>query len=43
MERDGPGLQRKLLKYAENKASYIEQFWFDSYLNFDNRICPLHE
>ena len=25
-EREGPGLQRRLIKYAENKPSYIEQF-----------------
>ena len=37
MEREGPEIQNKLIKYAENKASYIEQFWYDSYLNFDNR------
>jgi carnitine O-acetyltransferase len=38
LEREGPGLQEKLIKYAENKDSYIEQFWYDSYLNFDNRM-----
>ena len=41
MEREGPEIQNKLIKYAENKASYIEQFWYDSYLNFDNRTLLL--
>ncbi|GAO14634.1 uncharacterized protein UV8b_05299 [Ustilaginoidea virens] len=35
---DGPDLQRKLSKYAQGKTSYIEQFWYDSYLNFDNPV-----
>jgi Choline/Carnitine o-acyltransferase len=28
-EREGPLLQQKLLKYAANKSSYIEQFCKD--------------
>ncbi|KAJ4348688.1 carnitine O-acetyltransferase yat1 [Didymosphaeria variabile] len=35
---DGPLLQDKLKKYANGKANYIEQFWYDSYLNFDNPV-----
>jgi carnitine O-acetyltransferase len=35
---DGPNLQEKLENYAESKTSYIEQFWYDSYLNFDNPV-----
>ncbi|KAK3315053.1 Choline/Carnitine o-acyltransferase-domain-containing protein [Apodospora peruviana] len=35
---DGPELNEKLKKYAEGQTSYIEQFWYDSYLNFDNPV-----
>ncbi|MCJ1307355.1 hypothetical protein MMC25_001001 [Agyrium rufum] len=35
---DGPELQERLKKYATGKTSYIEQFWYDSYLNFDNPV-----
>ncbi|KAF2671597.1 acyltransferase ChoActase/COT/CPT [Microthyrium microscopicum] len=35
---EGVKLQEKLKKYAEGKANYIEQFWYDSYLNFDNPV-----
>ncbi|KAK2590456.1 carnitine O-acetyltransferase yat1 [Conoideocrella luteorostrata] len=35
---DGPDLQEKLKRYAQGKTSYIEQFWYDSYLNFDNPV-----
>ncbi|MCJ1399576.1 hypothetical protein MMC11_002778 [Xylographa trunciseda] len=38
LKRDGPILQEKLKKYATGKSSYIEQFWYDSYLNFDNPV-----
>ncbi|KAI0602267.1 choline/Carnitine O-acyltransferase [Biscogniauxia sp. FL1348] len=38
LSTDGPELQEKLQKYAEGKTSYIEQFWYDSYLNFDNPV-----
>ncbi|MCJ1319344.1 hypothetical protein MMC15_004680 [Xylographa vitiligo] len=38
LKRDGPVLQEKLKKYATGKSSYIEQFWYDSYLNFDNPV-----
>ncbi|MCJ1377172.1 hypothetical protein MMC17_000264 [Xylographa soralifera] len=38
LKRDGPILQDKLKKYATGKSSYIEQFWYDSYLNFDNPV-----
>lgn len=34
----GPILQEKLIKYAKDKPSYIEQFWYDSYLNYDNPV-----
>ncbi|KXJ96881.1 carnitine O-acetyltransferase, variant 2 [Microdochium bolleyi] len=38
LHHDGPQLQAKLLEYAKDKVSYIEQFWYDSYLNFDNPV-----
>ncbi|KAI8634115.1 choline/Carnitine O-acyltransferase [Xylariaceae sp. FL1651] len=38
LKSDGPELQDKLQKYAVGKSSYIEQFWYDSYLNFDNPV-----
>ncbi|TGJ79484.1 hypothetical protein E0Z10_g9284 [Xylaria hypoxylon] len=38
LKSDGPDLQEKLLKYALGKSSFIEQFWYDSYLNFDNPV-----
>ncbi|KAK6825670.1 carnitine O-acetyltransferase y.t1.c1 [Apiospora arundinis] len=38
LRTDGPGLQEKLQQYAVGKTSYIEQFWYDSYLNFDNPV-----
>ncbi|RMZ72844.1 carnitine acetyl transferase [Pyrenophora seminiperda CCB06] len=38
LKSDGIVLQEKLKKYANGKANYIEQFWYDSYLNFDNPV-----
>ncbi|KAK7978337.1 carnitine O-acetyltransferase y.t1.c1 [Apiospora saccharicola] len=38
MRIDGPELQEKLQQYAVGKSSYIEQFWYDSYLNYDNPV-----
>jgi len=38
LSNDGPDLQEKLKSYAQGKTSYIEQFWYDSYLNFDNPV-----
>lgn len=38
LKTDGPALQEKLKHYASSKTSYIEQFWYDSYLNFDNPV-----
>ncbi|CAL5870674.1 uncharacterized protein PFLUO_LOCUS4914 [Penicillium psychrofluorescens] len=38
LKTDGPGLQEKLKTYASSKTSYIEQFWYDSFLNFDNPV-----
>ncbi|KAI1084412.1 choline/Carnitine O-acyltransferase [Whalleya microplaca] len=36
--QEGPELQRRLQEYAIGKTSYIEQFWYDSYLNYDNPV-----
>ncbi|KAI5819054.1 Choline/Carnitine o-acyltransferase-domain-containing protein [Pyronema omphalodes] len=38
LKTDGPELQERLKKYSSNKSSYIEQFWYDSYLNYDNPV-----
>ncbi|KAK6609406.1 hypothetical protein ACHAQE_003705 [Botrytis cinerea] len=38
LKNDGPELHERLKKYANGKTSYIEQFWYDSYLNFDNPV-----
>ena len=38
IDHDGKELQDKLRKYATGKSSYIEQFWYDSYLNYDNPV-----
>ncbi|KAF3766315.1 hypothetical protein M406DRAFT_290756 [Cryphonectria parasitica EP155] len=38
LKNEGPELQEKLKKYAEGQTSYIEQFWYDSYLNYDNPV-----
>ncbi|KAI9813914.1 MAG: hypothetical protein M1832_006061 [Thelocarpon impressellum] len=38
LRAEGPVLQARLKKYSTGKSSYIEQFWYDSYLNFDNPV-----
>lgn len=38
LENDGKELHERLKKYATGKSSYIEQFWYDSFLNFDNPV-----
>merc|ERR1711981_643884 len=38
LRSDGPKLQEKLKEYAKGRANYIEQFWYDSYLNYDNPV-----
>ncbi|EEH17958.2 hypothetical protein PABG_00521 [Paracoccidioides brasiliensis Pb03] len=38
LKYEGPELQDKLRNYANSKSSYIEQFWYDSYLNYDNPV-----
>ena len=31
-------MQEKLKAYASSKASYIEDFWFDSYLKYTDSV-----
>ncbi|KAK5108802.1 hypothetical protein LTR62_007776 [Meristemomyces frigidus] len=38
LNSEGPVLQEKLKQYATGQSSYIEQFWYDSYLNYDNPV-----
>ncbi|KAF2462395.1 Choline/Carnitine o-acyltransferase-domain-containing protein [Lineolata rhizophorae] len=38
LKADGPDLQDKLKRYASGRSNYIEQFWYDSYLNYDNPV-----
>ncbi|KAL0083511.1 acyltransferase ChoActase/COT/CPT [Phycomyces blakesleeanus] len=38
LENDGPKLQSKLLTYATDKSSYIEEFWYDSYLQHSDPV-----
>lgn len=38
LNEDGPKLQEELQKYASNKSSYIEQFWYDSYLSHSDSV-----
>jgi len=38
LKGEGPHLQEQLTKYASSQSSYIEQFWYDSYLNYDNPV-----
>lgn len=38
LRTDGPELQDRLKTYSAGKSSYIEQFWYDSYLNYDNPV-----
>ncbi|TYZ57119.1 hypothetical protein PybrP1_007896 [[Pythium] brassicae (nom. inval.)] len=35
---DGPELQRKLVAYDADKNSYIEEFWFEAYLNHPSSV-----
>ncbi|KAK9454078.1 hypothetical protein V1511DRAFT_461297 [Dipodascopsis uninucleata] len=38
LKNEGPLLQDMLIQYASSRSSYIEQFWYDSYLNFNNPV-----
>ena len=35
---NGEYLDKELRKYSEGRSSYIEQFWYDSYLNYDSPV-----
>ncbi|CUM47107.1 uncharacterized protein AC631_04842 [Debaryomyces fabryi] len=35
---NGEYLDKELRKYSEGRNSYIEQFWYDSYLNYDSPV-----
>ncbi|ORX48839.1 acyltransferase ChoActase/COT/CPT [Hesseltinella vesiculosa] len=38
LEQEGPNLQEKLQTYATDKSSYIEEFWYDSYLQYTDPV-----
>jgi len=38
MKKDGPELHEKLKSYAANRMSYIEEFWDESYLNYEDPV-----
>ncbi|KAI8975933.1 acyltransferase ChoActase/COT/CPT [Pilobolus umbonatus] len=38
MKKEGPELQNKLKTYATDKSSYIEEFWYDSYLQHTDPV-----
>lgn len=38
LENEGPELQKKLHTYATDKSSYIEEFWYDSYLKYTDSV-----
>ncbi|OZJ03582.1 hypothetical protein BZG36_03048 [Bifiguratus adelaidae] len=38
LANEGPELQEKLTEYADTKSSYIEEFWYDSYLSYTDPV-----
>ncbi|KAI0744305.1 acyltransferase ChoActase/COT/CPT [Daedaleopsis nitida] len=38
LHHDGPRMQEKLKEYAKDKASYIEEFWYESYLSHTDPV-----
>jgi carnitine O-acetyltransferase len=38
LANEGPQLQSKLSTYATDKSSYIEEFWYDSYLQYTDPV-----
>ncbi|KAI7887705.1 acyltransferase ChoActase/COT/CPT [Mucor mucedo] len=38
LAKEGPELQKKLNTYATDKSSYIEEFWYDSYLHHTDPV-----
>ncbi|KAG2122802.1 uncharacterized protein EDB93DRAFT_1259221 [Suillus bovinus] len=38
LDSEGPALQRRLNEWAQEKASYIEDFWYESYLSHSDPV-----
>ncbi|KAG1858816.1 acyltransferase ChoActase/COT/CPT [Suillus subluteus] len=38
LDGEGPALQRRLNEWAQEKASYIEDFWYESYLSHSDPV-----
>lgn len=38
LEGDGPRIQQKLQDWAKDKDSYIEEFWYESYLSYSDPV-----
>lgn len=38
LAHDGPALQQKLIEYDQDKKSYIEDFWYEAYLNHRSSV-----
>ncbi|PBK92163.1 acyltransferase ChoActase/COT/CPT [Armillaria gallica] len=38
LDKDGPHIQEKLRSWAKNKDSYIEDFWYESYLSHTDPV-----
>ncbi|KIK54537.1 hypothetical protein GYMLUDRAFT_48663 [Collybiopsis luxurians FD-317 M1] len=38
LEKEGPEIQRKLIEWAESRDSYIEDFWYESYLSHSDPV-----
>lgn len=38
LKEDGPRLQQKLLAYDQDKKSFIEDFWYEAYLNHRSSV-----
>ncbi|KAI0261347.1 acyltransferase ChoActase/COT/CPT [Gloeopeniophorella convolvens] len=38
LDGDGPRIQQKLIEYAKDKDSYIEEFWYESYLQHSDPV-----
>ncbi|EKM83245.1 hypothetical protein AGABI1DRAFT_111693 [Agaricus bisporus var. burnettii JB137-S8] len=38
LEGDGPRIHQNLIEWAKDKASYIEEFWYESYLSHSDPV-----
>ncbi|TFK24664.1 carnitine acetyl transferase [Coprinopsis marcescibilis] len=38
LENEGPAIQKKLISWAKTKNSYIEEFWYESYLSHSDPV-----